>query len=194
MAVEAERMRVLIDDLLSLSKVEEMERVQPSTIVNLNEIIRSVILSLAPLSQEADVPIHFENAVDPLHVQGDDGQLRQVFMNLIGNAIKYAPSKQGITIQTQHIAQDLLLRSPAYQITVADFGDGIAAHHIARLTERFYRVDTHRSRAVGGTGLGLAIVKHIINRHRGRLNITSTEGKGSRFTIILPQRRDTNTL
>jgi hypothetical protein len=119
-------------------------------------------------------------------IPGDAGQLRQVLNNLIENAIKYGGMGGTVGITLTGPAEEPSLRGMGMRIVVTDDGDGIAAHHIPRLTERFYRIDNHRSRAVGGTGLGLAIVKHIVNRHRGRLRIESELGRGSRFCVILP--------
>jgi two-component system phosphate regulon sensor histidine kinase PhoR len=117
---------------------------------------------------------------------GDADQLFQVFTNLIENAIKYGGQRAEITVGIERNERDPVLRAPAVRIWVDDRGPGIDPIHIPRLTERFYRVDTHRSRELGGTGLGLAIVKHIVNRHRGRLRIDSVPGEGSTFTVILP--------
>ena len=119
-------------------------------------------------------------------VPGDAGQLVQVFTNLVENAIKYGASGGEVSVRLMPRMQNQRLRTEAVQISVTDKGEGIAEHHIARLTERFYRVDSHRSREVGGTGLGLAIVKHIINRHRGRLLIESAVGQGTKVSVFLP--------
>jgi two-component system phosphate regulon sensor histidine kinase PhoR len=120
-------------------------------------------------------------------VIGDDDELAQVFQNLIDNAIKYGHtgSPVHVTANVSAAAQRRLGR-PAIAVSVSDQGEGICREHLPRLTERFYRVDKARSRLLGGTGLGLAIVKHIVNRHRGALEITSTEGEGSTFTVFLP--------
>ncbi len=123
---------------------------------------------------------------EPLMVRGDADQLLQVFTNLVENAIKYGGAGKSVDITAQINPHDPALRTPAIRITIADHGPGITALHLPRLTERFYRVDSHRSRAIGGTGLGLAIVKHILNRHRGRLKITSQLEQGAQFTVILP--------
>jgi two-component system phosphate regulon sensor histidine kinase PhoR len=119
-------------------------------------------------------------------VPGDSDQLTQVFHNLIENAIKYGGSGKQVTVRIRALDDAPGLRGRAVEVSVQDRGDGIEAVHLPRLTERFYRVDTHRSREKGGTGLGLAIVKHIINRHRGRLRIESEIGKGSIFSVVLP--------
>ena len=116
----------------------------------------------------------------------DAGQLRQVIGNLVENALRYGAQLEKITIKITAQDYETRLRQNGIRLSVCDNGQGIAAHHLPRLTERFYRVDSHRSREVGGTGLGLAIVKHIVQRHRGHLLIESTLGKGSTFTVILP--------
>ena len=119
-------------------------------------------------------------------IPGDAGQLVQVFTNLVENGIKYGAAGKRVTVTVHKRAHDTRLRSDAMCVTVTDDGEGIASHHLARLTERFYRVDNHRSREIGGTGLGLAIVKHIVNRHRGRMRIESEEGQGTKVSVILP--------
>ena len=116
----------------------------------------------------------------------------QVFTNLIENAIKYGGRDSSVDISTEIASYDPAMRGPAVHVSVRDHGPGIDAIHLPRLTERFYRVDSHRSRALGGTGLGLAIVKHIMNRHRGRLKITSTPGQGAEFRVILPMKTESD--
>ncbi|MDP5360709.1 MAG: ATP-binding protein [Paracoccaceae bacterium] len=186
MAHEANRMTRLVDDLLSLSRVEEDERVRPREQVDLAALLASVIKGLEPQAKDAgvDVVLEVESAVDL--VPGDTGQLVQVFTNLVENGIKYGASGGTVTVTLAARQMHQRLRGEAVRISVSDKGDGIAEHHIARLTERFYRVDSHRSREVGGTGLGLAIVKHIINRHRGRLLIESEVGVGTKVSVFLP--------
>ena len=186
MAHEASRMTRLVDDLLSLSRVEEDERVRPREHVDLPALLNSVIKGLEPQAADAGVTVELDTADGSEMVQGDAGQLVQVFTNLIENGIKYGASGGIVKVTIHPRAMDIRLRSQAVQISIADKGEGIASHHIARLTERFYRVDSHRSREVGGTGLGLAIVKHIVNRHRGRLLIESEEGLGTTISVFLP--------
>ena len=120
-------------------------------------------------------------------VLGDRDQLAQVLTNLMENAIKYGRAPGKVQINVRDATESLHFRGPAYSISVSDKGAGIDPVHVPRLTERFYRVDDHRSRAVGGTGLGLAIVKHIVGRHRGRLLIESKLGHGTTMTVILPK-------
>ena len=186
MANEANRMTRLVDDLMSLTRVEEDARVRPRERVALGGLLTSVIKGLEPQANAAGVSVKLDLAGEDETVPGDAGQLVQVFTNLIENGIKYGVAGGEVTVQLRPRAMNTRLRAQAVQVCVADKGDGIAEHHIARLTERFYRVDNHRSREVGGTGLGLAIVKHIINRHRGRLVIESKLGQGTKASVFLP--------
>jgi len=186
MAREASRMTRLVDDLLSLSRVEEEERLRPRQHVDLAALLSSVIKGLEPQARAAGVDVTFDMQANDEMVPGDAGQLVQVFTNLVENGIKYGASGGEITVRFLPRAMNRRLRGEAVQVIVADRGEGIADHHIARLTERFYRVDNHRSREVGGTGLGLAIVKHIINRHRGRMVIKSEIGQGTEVSVFLP--------
>jgi two-component system phosphate regulon sensor histidine kinase PhoR len=185
MQVEASRMERLVRDLLSLSRVEGEERMRPRAAINLSDVVGSVVYMLRPLARERGAELIFD-PVEDMPVPGDGDQLQQVFTNLIENAIKYGGAGNRVTITLDRHPRDPGLRLPAVVVRVGDTGPGIDPLHVPRLTERFYRVDTHRSRQMGGTGLGLAIVKHIVNRHRGRLRISSTPGEGSEFTVILP--------
>ena len=186
MAREAERMNRLIGDLLSLSRVEDGEGQRPRDQVDLAALIGEQIAALEPAAARRGVRMHLAGPEQRLMVPGDADQLRQVFANLLENAIKYG--REGGEVRVRVRARDMVaaLGGPGLEVAVSDQGEGIAAHHIGRLTERFYRIDTHRSRNMGGTGLGLAIVKHIIRRHRGRLRIASIPGQGSTFTVLLP--------
>ncbi|MBE0452149.1 MAG: PAS domain-containing protein [Roseovarius sp.] len=186
MAREAARMERLVHDLLSLSRVEGEERVRPREPVDLAGVIATVMTMLRPLARDRGCVLHFEGA-EGFVVPGNADQLQQVFTNLVENAIKYGGPSNRVEITLDHHERDATLRSPVIIASVRDHGPGIDPLHIPRLTERFYRVDTHRSREMGGTGLGLAIVKHIVNRHRGRLRIASEPGQGSTFTVILPR-------
>ncbi|MDW3221426.1 MAG: ATP-binding protein [Paracoccaceae bacterium] len=183
---EAGRMNRLVGDLLSLSRVESEGRVRPRDIVNLTDILKSVLRTLKPLALASDVTLAFDFPQTPIEVTGDADQLMQVFTNLIENAIKYGASGGRVSLSMERVERDPGLRASGVCIHVIDDGPGIDAVHLPRLTERFYRADNHRSRALGGTGLGLAIVKHIINRHRGRLRVESELGQGSQFTVVLP--------
>ncbi|MGI1661870.1 sensor histidine kinase [Palleronia sp. KMU-117] len=183
---EAERMNRLVKDLLSLSRVEEAERMRPTDPVDITALVASVALTLAPMARTQDVTLRVEGLPEPVDVPGDEDQLLQVLTNLLENAIKYSGAGASVTVSLARSDHDVVLRAPSVTISVVDTGEGIDPVHIPRLTERFYRVDSHRSRELGGTGLGLAIVKHIVNRHRGRMRIESEPGKGSAFTVILP--------
>jgi two-component system phosphate regulon sensor histidine kinase PhoR len=183
---EAARMNRLVGDLLSLSRVESQERMRPSDRVDVVALVRQTVATLRGLCETSGIVVTINAPTAPVTVAGDADQLTQVLHNLIENAVKYGGSGGRLQIDVTRDASSLAMRGPAVTIAVRDFGDGIAPIHIARLTERFYRADTHRSREMGGTGLGLAIVKHIVNRHRGRLRIESTVGEGSCFTVILP--------
>ncbi len=186
MESEAWRMNRLIGDLLSLSKVEADERVRPSQPVDLVAIIKDVIATQQVQIDKENKSVKLDSFASAVSLPGDHDQLIQVFQNLIENAVKYgaAGSEVVVTLRRQESVPNI--RGPALTISVKDHGEGIEAIHIPRLTERFYRVDTGRSRDMGGTGLGLAIVKHIVNRHRGRLQIESAPGKGSTFSVHLP--------
>ena len=184
---EAGRMNRLVKDLLSLSRVESEERVRPQDSVDLSAIARSVVSSINPLSEEASAEITLVGADRPVPLRGDADQLSQVLSNLVENAIKYGGTGTRVAVEIETSEHDASVRGPAVLLTVTDDGEGFDPVHIPRVTERFYRVDNHRSREMGGTGLGLAIVKHIVNRHRGRLRIESAPGLGSRFSITLPE-------
>lgn len=187
MEQEAGRMNRLVGDLLSLSRVESEERVRPTGQVDLEKMLRSVMLSLTPLADSNDVSLVFDESHENLIIAGDDDQLRQVFTNLIENGIKYGRSGKRVDVKIQQIERDMALRAPAVMVSISDKGPGIDPIHLPRLTERFYRADSHRSRELGGTGLGLAITKHIVNRHRGRIKMESEQGKGATFSVILPR-------
>ncbi len=181
---QAARMTRILDDLLSLSRIEMREHVLPSDIVDIAQVLATTVESLEPLSREAKITLRFQADPGDARVRGDRDELVQVFQNLIQNAIKYGRADGMVEISLKHRPAQ---RGAASSILIAvkDDGPGIAEEHLPRLTERFYRVDTVTSRERGGTGLGLAIVKHIVARHRGELKIASTLGKGSAFTVIL---------
>lgn len=187
---EAQRMNRLVGDLLSLSRVEDDERVRPRDEVDLLDVLDSVLRTLKPLADEAGVVLDRIAAEASIKVTGDQDQLMQVFTNLVENAIKYGGSGGKVSLRVEFMTRDPALRASGVRVKVIDYGPGIEDVHLPRLTERFYRADSHRSRALGGTGLGLAIVKHIINRHRGRLRVESEVGRGTTFTVILPLRPD----
>ena len=184
MQAQATRMARLIDDLLSLSRIELNAHLRPDKQVDLVAIMRQVADSLQTLARDRGVEISAEACPNRLLVLGDRDELMRVFENLIENALKYAASGKRIDIALAlgdggKDAREAL-------ISVRDYGPGISPEHLPRLTERFYRVDVGESRAQGGTGLGLALVKHILNRHGGRLTIDSISGQGATFTAHLP--------
>ena len=181
---EAGRMNRLIGDLLQLSCVESEERVRPTTLVDLHALVASTAATLRPMADAAGVRLDITGEPGPLPLPADADQITQVLVNLIENAVKYGGTGGVVTL---HLAREELPRGPGLRLDVIDRGEGIDPVHLPRLTERFYRVDGHRSREQGGTGLGLAIVKHIVQRHRGRVRIDSTLGKGSVFSVILPE-------
>jgi two-component system phosphate regulon sensor histidine kinase PhoR len=182
MASQATRMTRLIDDLMSLSKIEMREHVVPDGVADVAEIIEHIAQTFEPLAREANATIEVATIAEPILIRGDEQELEQVVQNLVQNAIKYGRKGGTIRVSVARRAAN----GGQIAISVADDGPGIAPEHLPRLTERFYRVDVPESRNRGGTGLGLAIVKHILNRHRGELSIRSEVGKGSTFTAILP--------
>jgi two-component system phosphate regulon sensor histidine kinase PhoR len=179
MGAEAARMRRLIDDLLSLARIEMNEHVKPEGRIGLEGVVRQAVAALKPLAAQDGITVTVECQPGLPPVMGDQDELVQLFQNLIHNAIKYGRENGKVQITLNH--QDAQVVA-----AVRDEGEGIPANVIPRLTERFYRVDVKRSRERGGTGLGLAIVKHIVSRHQGRLAIESKLGVGSTFTVILP--------
>ena len=185
MQEQARRMARLIDDLLSLSRIELNAHRRPDAQVDLVPIVRQVVDGLETLARDRGVTVHIE-ATRAMTIPGDRDELVRVFENLVENALKYgATGKRVDVILTPHESAEGELEA---QVAVRDYGPGIAPEHLPRLTERFYRVDVTESRAQGGTGLGLALVKHILNRHRGRLSIESKLGAGATFTVHLPTR------
>ena len=184
---ESGRMIRLVNDLLSLSRVEADEHRRPSEKVEILGLLRSVMATQRDQASAAGVGLTLSAEGSEMLLRGDADQLMQVFHNLAENGIKYGGSGGVLEFHVSRVAREPKLRGPAVQIAVIDRGEGIDPIHLPRLTERFYRVDSHRSREKGGTGLGLAIVKHIVNRHRGRFRIESEPGKGSKFTVILPE-------
>ncbi|MEX2128162.1 MAG: ATP-binding protein [Xanthobacteraceae bacterium] len=182
MAEQARRMSRLIDDLLSLSRVELNEHMQPQHVVDLVPIVGHVCDTLSPLARERGVELVLSRNVEHVPVLGERDELIRLFENLVENALKYGGSGKRVEVT---VGMDSSGTGEAL-VAVRDFGPGIAPEHLPRLTERFYRVDAETSRAEGGTGLGLAIVKHILARHRGRLAIESEIGRGATFTARIP--------
>ena len=178
---EARRMLRIVEDLMSLSRIEADRFRPPDEQVDLGEVARIAIENAAPLldRRKCRIEADIEQSLPP--VAGDFGQLLQLADNLIGNAIRYGCNDKACAVEVRvrgHESRILFV--------VSDQGDGIAADHLPRLTERFYRVDSARSRESGGTGLGLAIVKHIVERHRGALDIRSEPGRGTEVSVSLP--------
>ncbi len=183
MLTQARRMSRLIDDLLSLSRVELNEHVRPTDTVDLVALIAQLRDTLGPGAAEQGVTIEVNAGEPALNVLGDQDELFRLFENLVQNAVKYGATGKRVEVTLESEGRDG--RPTEAVVTVRDFGPGIPAEHLPRLTERFYRVDVASSRDKGGTGLGLALVKHIVNRHRGKLVIASPPGQGAAFTVRL---------
>jgi two-component system phosphate regulon sensor histidine kinase PhoR len=204
MAEQAGRMARLIDDLLSLSRIELNEHIAPEGVVDFRQVVQDVVDSIRPLTAERGVAVRVEAGGGPLSVTGDRDQLVQVAQNLVENAVKYSAPGSAVGVELARVATleaarassgregwvSLSLLSPDaaagqafVTMRVHDTGPGMARQHLPRLSERFYRVAGQKS---GGTGLGLAIVKHIVNRHRGGLLVESAEGQGTTFSVYLP--------
>jgi two-component system, OmpR family, phosphate regulon sensor histidine kinase PhoR len=184
MAEQAHRMTRLIDDLLVLSRVEMRAHLAPATVADLNHVAAEAHRIAAPLAKKEGAKLHLDLANVDIKLQGDHDELIQAAQNLVQNAIKYGRPGGSVTVRT---TRELDRRgSTVARLSVVDDGPGIAAEHLPRLTERFYRVNTATSREKGGTGLGLAIVKHIAARHRGRVEVQSELGQGSTFSLVFP--------
>jgi two-component system, OmpR family, phosphate regulon sensor histidine kinase PhoR len=184
MQAQANRMARLIDDLLSLSRIELNAHLRPDKEVDVVAIIRQVVDGLQMLARERGLDVNVTIPVERLMVLGDRDELLRALENLVENALKYAASGKRVDISLA--VGDSAAGTREARIAVKDYGPGIAPEHLPRLTERFYRVDVADSRSQGGTGLGLALVKHVLNRHGGRLSIESVVGKGAMFTAHLP--------
>ncbi|CTQ53403.1 Alkaline phosphatase synthesis sensor protein PhoR [Roseibium album] len=184
MLEQAERMRRLIDDILSLSRIELKAHVRPTDTVDLIEIIRHTADALSPLAADMKVEIRLQLPDGPARMKGDRDELIQVTENLVENALKYGKDGNRVDINLLEENEDQEARY--WQIFVRDYGEGISPEHLPRLTERFYRVSEDSRQVMKGTGLGLAIVKHILTRHQGRLDIKSEPGKGATFKVTFP--------
>lgn len=188
MSAQARRMSRLIDDLLSLSRIELHAHVQPETEVDLCDILNHVCDALSPLAQERGMQIEQICEARSLPVRGDRDELIRLLENLVENALKYGSGGERVTVR---MSREEAPNGAFALVSVRDYGPGIPPEHLPRLTERFYRVNVAASRGQGGTGLGLAIVKHIVARHRGRLNIESVPNEGATFSFrldILPDK------
>jgi two-component system phosphate regulon sensor histidine kinase PhoR len=203
---QAARMSRLVEDLMSLSRIEMDEHTEPEAEVALVPLLQELVEALQFKAGSRGMRFEIDAPAEqrPFRVAGDPDQLAQVFQNLIDNAVKYGREGSPVRIAVRRNAAvagtivvdaappgagEAAAEGPAIgwiSVGITDEGEGIAEDHVRRLTERFYRVDTARSRRMGGTGLGLAIVKHVLNRHHGRLTIDSTMGRGSTFTVTLP--------
>jgi two-component system phosphate regulon sensor histidine kinase PhoR len=187
---QGKRMTRLVGDLLSLSRIELNEHTQPTGEVKLATVLAHTQTALEWEATAKDMVIRLKLDNDLPPVRGEPGEIEQVAYNLLSNAIKYGRAGSEITVTggvrklpPERARMD---RVPVVWFAVRDRGEGIPEEHLPRLTERFYRVDTARSRELGGTGLGLAIAKHVLNRHRGDMTIDSTVGEGSTFAVYLP--------
>ena len=180
MSVQTGRMKTLVEDLLTLAKLEGNPEPPISQVVNMPNMLARLKLDAVGLSQGKH-QIMFEQQTSK-NILGDDLELYSAFGNLVSNAVRYTPEGGKVSVTWSQTGEEI-------ELCVSDTGPGIAAEHIPRLTERFYRVDRSRSRETGGTGLGMAIVKHVINRHHGELKIDSTVGVGSRFCLVFPKQR-----
>ncbi|MGV2980822.1 ATP-binding protein [Camelimonas sp. ID_303_24] len=189
------RMKRLIDDLLSLSRIEGRAHHAPSAPVDVADVARQITGAMRAMATDAGVEISLSAPEEPVIVPGDRDELLRVVENLVENAVKYGDSGKRVAIavttrgSSGAVSGDAGEAASEAVIEVRDFGPGIPAEHAPRLTERFYRVDAQASRGKGGSGLGLAIVKHIVNRHRGRLFIESAPGEGATFRVALPLAR-----
>ncbi|MEQ8357396.1 MAG: ATP-binding protein [Kiloniellaceae bacterium] len=194
MEEQSQRMSRLVDDLLSLSRIELQEHTAPSSRCDIGQILHSVAAILELEAARRGMSIEISAAGLP-PVIGDRDELTQVFQNLLDNAVKYGEDNTVIRVAARRLAKsgagERRLGCAGLKVSVFNEGEGIEREHIPRLTERFYRVDSRRSRRLGGTGLGLAIVKHIINRHRGVLDIESRINEGATFAVYLPSAAET---
>lgn len=194
---QGQRMQHLIEDLLSLARIELNEHTPPSGDCDVCQIVGKVAETLVMKANAKGMTIRVERNIENTEIVGDEKELTQVFVNLVENAIKYghADTTIDVVISLAKNPPGALARfrhDRIIAVAIRDHSDGIAREHLPRLTQRFYRVDTARSRAVGGTGLGLAIVKHLVQRHRGTMLIESEEGVGSVFTVYLPAKASDN--
>ncbi len=182
MRAQADRMSRLIDDMLSLSRIEMHQHVRPTGSVDLAALLREVREGLQTQARAAELDVVLTLPSHPVTVSGDRGQLYEVFENLIDNAIKYGANGKSVEVTLAEINRAGL----HHMVSVVDHGPGVEPEHVPRMTERFYRIDAETSRKKKGTGLGLAIVKHIIQRHRGQMAIKSAPGEGLRVDVLLP--------
>lgn len=188
MLAQAQRMARLVNDLLSLSRIEMRSHVRPTDRVDLRAVIGHVVDALSPLASDAGLKISVDMATQPLVVLGDRDELLQVVQNLVENACKYGSDGDKIDIAVKPSGPPAGFDAKGgeyFRIDVRDYGKGIASEHLPRLTERFYRVDADESKRKVGTGLGLAVVKHILTRHHAHMKVTSKPGKGAQFSVYI---------
>jgi two-component system phosphate regulon sensor histidine kinase PhoR len=180
---EIDRLTLLVSDLLDLSAIESGSAKLERAPVSVRDLVEDVVAKFRPVADPRGIAVRVE-ALDGLPpLWGDEVRLAQALANLVDNAVKYTPDGGTVTISGEDCGEFVA-------ISVTDTGIGIPAEHLPRIFERFYRVDRSRSRALGGTGLGLSIVKHIATSHEGRVEVRSTEGRGSSFTLLLPRAAD----
>ena len=184
MSGEVDRMKRLVEDLLTLSRVEANERRSPKQTMVLQDVVAKACAPLAVLADKMGVSIEASLPDDEIHFQGDQSEVVRAIMNLVENALRYGNS--GGYVQIAGEINNQANSASNVTIEVSDDGPGVESHHIPRLTERFYRIDAHRSRDAGGSGLGLAIVKHILNHHRGHMSFESQLNQGSKVTLTFP--------
>ena len=181
---ESKRMNRLIDDILSLSKVETEEHITPNTTISLIDPIKHIISSINEKGLKKENKILIEDLRDDpkknCFISGDIDEINQVFVNLLENAIKYGFDNTNVIVRIEQ------LKNKEIKVSIINSGEGIPDKYIDRLTERFFRVDKARSRKIGGTGLGLAIVKHILIKHRAQLSINSIPNQETNFSITFP--------
>jgi two-component system phosphate regulon sensor histidine kinase PhoR len=177
---EIDRLALLVNDLLDLSAIESGSAKLEMRPVALGEVAEAVAAKFRPVADRRRIALRVEAPGGPLRAWGDRERLAQAVANLVDNAVKYTPDGGAVAVSVED-------RGDLVAVAVADTGIGIAPEHLPRIFERFYRVDRSRSRALGGTGLGLSIVKHIATSHGGRIEVESTEGRGSRFTLLVPR-------
>jgi two-component system, OmpR family, phosphate regulon sensor histidine kinase PhoR len=185
MAKETDRMQALVRDLMSLSRIEAEKYDPPQSPVDFAQIVMETVDHLRSSQKDRGGDIVVDITMDTSPVMGDAGQLRQLASNIITNAMKYGRPGTPVAVSLAQSRSGAMLA-----FGVVDQGDGIAPEHLPRLTERFYRVDSGRSRLIGGTGLGLSLVKHIVDRHRGHLEIRSSVGIGTSVSVLLPVAPD----
>ena len=190
LSTEVDRMKNLVADLLTLSRVESNEKRTPNQEIILQSVIEEACAPLAVLARETGTRIETVLPAGPVHFEGDPDELNRAIKNLVENGLRYGDRGGVVTVTGSTCRFDSRNEARAVSIEVSNDGPGVENHHIPRLTERFYRVDGHRSRESGGSGLGLAIVKHVVFHHRGRMTMESPDNKGFRVVLVLPLKQE----